>query len=437
MTRLCWTSRPAFAAARLPVRLMVSNANCSSARSRAVGVTTDGDGDRAGDCSTTVTTTAATSAAAMPSSQGPRCCTTAARRARALPASGSSAAPRPATSRLIAQSAASSGSRGALRLSSSACSRSRSRSNGSGDLCIGFLLETVPQLAARPERVDLDLVLRQRERGRHRGDIELLDIAKYQQRTGRLRHVGQRGAQFAGPLVAVERIAGPLVVGRPLRLVLACHQLQQAARSRPAAENVQAGVSRTGNQPWKLLARVQAVDVAPELDQRFLGHVLGLVVAAQHQAGQLVEPAAVLVDELFETTLHTRIYAGRGGRLQRSDNFFDKPGRGTRLEAPQTRPRRRKSGGGANLNCARPSCPATGISDLGEEAWRNRWGGRRLRGGRQTQTHAAPRGIAHGRGAPGRTGAFEQSGVDTSVRTFGTTMRWRSWFRCSGCALAF
>src|SRR6056297_433641 len=407
MTRLCWTSRPAFAAARLPVRLMVSNANCSSARSRAVGVTTDGDGDRAGDCSTTVTTTAATSAAAMPSSQGPRCCTT--------------AAPRPANSRLIAQSAASSGSRGALRLSSSAFSRSRSRSNGSGDLCIGFLLETVPQLAARSERVDLDLVFGKLERGSHRGDVEFLDIAKYQQRTRRLRHAGQSHAQLAGPLATVEFIAGPRVVGRPLRLVLACHQLQQAARSRPAAENVQAGVSRTGNQPWKLLARVQAVDVAPELDQRFLGHVLGLVVAAQHQAGQLVEPAAVLVDELFETTLHTRIYAGRGGRLQRSDNFFDKPGRGTRLEGPQTR----------------PSCPATAISDLGEEAWRNRWGGRRLRGGRQTQTHAAPRGIAHGRGAPGRTGAFEQSGVDTSVRTFGTTMRWRSWFRCSGCALAF
>src|SRR6056297_387570 len=319
MTRLSCTSRPASATARFPVRLMVSNANCSSARSRAVGVTTDGD--LAGDCSTTVTTTAATRAAAMPSSHGPRCWASAVRRARALTLCGSSAAPRPVSSRLSAQSAARPGSCGVTRLFSNAIARSRSRSNESGDLCIGFLLEAAPQLAARPECVDLDLVFGKFERGCHRGNVEFLDVAKNQQRTRRLRHVRQGRAQLAGPLGAGEFIARPGVVGRSQRLVLACHQLQQAASSRSTTENIQAGIAGTGYQPGQFLARAQSFDVAPELDQRLLGHVLGFVVTPQHQAGQLVKPAAVLVNELFESTLHTHIYAGSVQRLQRRGKF--------------------------------------------------------------------------------------------------------------------
>src|SRR6056297_703258 len=320
MTRLSRTSRPASTPARFPVRLMVSNANCSSARSRAVGVTMDGD--LAGDCSTNVTTTAPTRAAAMPSSHGPRCSASAVRRARALTPSGSSAAPSPASSCFSARSAASSGSRGVMRLFSNAIARSRSRSNESGDLCIGFLLETAPQLAARPERVDLDLVFGKFERGCHRGDVEFLDVAQYQQRARRLRHVGQGRAQLSGPLAAGEFIARPGDVARSQRLVLARHQLQQAASSRAATKNVQAGIAGTGDQPRQFPACVQPFDAAPELDQRFLGHVLGFVVAPQHQTGQLVKPAAVLINELFESTLHTHIYGGPGRRLQPGGNFF-------------------------------------------------------------------------------------------------------------------
>src|SRR6056297_2806880 len=270
---------------------------------------------------TTVTTTAATRAAAMPSSHGPRCWASAVRRARALTLCGSSAAPRPVSSRLSAQSAARPGSCGVTRLFSNAIARSRSRSNESGDLCIGFLLEAAPQLTARPECVDLDLVFGKFERGCHRGNVEFLNVAKNQQRTRRLRHVRQGRAQLAGPLGAGEFIARPGVVGRSQRLVLACHQLQQAASSRSTTENIQAGMAGTGYQPGQFLARAQSFDVAPELDQRLLGHVLGFVVTPQHQAGQLVKPAAVLVNELFESTLHTHIYAGSVQRLQRRGKF--------------------------------------------------------------------------------------------------------------------
>ena len=168
------------------------------------------------------------------------------------------------------------------------------------------------QFAAAAVEIDFHLAFAELHRPLDVGVGHALDVAHDEQRTEWLIERLDRCEQRLAQPLAVHGLARRLVPGliprwmpRATRLAVRVDPVIDPGVGQPLpADMVDHGVAGDPHQPGEHLVRVDGAPVPPQLDEHFLGDVVGVLPAAQAVAGEGVDPLPVAFNRAIVISFH-------------------------------------------------------------------------------------------------------------------------------------